>query len=121
VSRLACAAQVKPVCLLPVKDSRNEERSNNGTGFRLLIGDDDIDLQDAVLPLLGQRKTELVLRLLRGELPDAVSRDSQIPADTANRLRDWIASPGCVRSCGLSGVTRGCPQPAVTEPSMHRR
>ncbi len=27
-----------------------------------------------------QRKTEVVLRLLRGEPPDAVSRDSQIPA-----------------------------------------
>ena len=33
-----------------------------------------------------QRKTELVLRLLRGEPLDAVSRDSQIPA---HELESW--------------------------------
>lgn len=33
-----------------------------------------------------QRKTELVLRLLRGEALDAVSRDSQIPA---HELEGW--------------------------------
>jgi transposase len=33
-----------------------------------------------------QRKTELVLRLLRGEPLDAVSRDTQIPA---NELETW--------------------------------
>ncbi len=33
-----------------------------------------------------QRKTELVLRLLRGEPVDAVSRDSQIPA---HELESW--------------------------------
>ena len=33
-----------------------------------------------------QRKTELVLRLLRGEALDAVSRDSQIPA---HELESW--------------------------------
>jgi transposase len=33
-----------------------------------------------------QRKTELVLRLLRGESLDAVSRDSQIPA---HELESW--------------------------------
>lgn len=33
-----------------------------------------------------QRKTELVLRLLRGELIDAVSRESQIPA---HELEAW--------------------------------
>jgi transposase len=34
----------------------------------------------------AQRKTELVLRLLRGEPLDAVSRDTQIPA---NELETW--------------------------------
>jgi hypothetical protein len=33
-----------------------------------------------------QRKTELVLRLLRGEAIDAVSRDSQVPA---HELESW--------------------------------
>ena len=33
-----------------------------------------------------QRKTELVLRLLRGEALDAVSRDSQVPA---HELEGW--------------------------------
>ena len=33
-----------------------------------------------------QRKTELVVRLLRGELLDAVSRDSQVPA---HELEGW--------------------------------
>src|SRR5215467_14051167 len=33
-----------------------------------------------------QRKTELVLRLLRGEALDAVSRDSQVPA---HELESW--------------------------------
>jgi transposase len=33
-----------------------------------------------------QRKTELVLRLLRGETLDAVSRDSQVPA---HELEGW--------------------------------
>jgi hypothetical protein len=33
-----------------------------------------------------QRKTELVLRLLRGEALDAVSRESQIPA---HELESW--------------------------------
>ena len=33
-----------------------------------------------------QRKTELVLRLLRGELLDAVSRESQVPA---HELESW--------------------------------
>ena len=33
-----------------------------------------------------QRKTELVLRLLRGEPLDAVSRESQVPA---NELESW--------------------------------
>jgi len=33
-----------------------------------------------------QRKTEVVLRLLRGEALDAVSRDSQIPA---HELESW--------------------------------
>src|SRR5919108_387623 len=34
----------------------------------------------------AQRKTELVLRLLRGEALDAVSRDSQVPA---HELESW--------------------------------
>ena len=34
----------------------------------------------------AQRKTELVLRLLRGEAWDAVSRESQVPA---HELEDW--------------------------------
>ena len=33
-----------------------------------------------------QRKTELVLRLLRGEALDAVSRESQVPA---HELESW--------------------------------
>jgi transposase len=33
-----------------------------------------------------QRKTELVLRLLRGEAVDAVSRESQVPA---HELESW--------------------------------
>jgi len=33
-----------------------------------------------------QRKSELVLRLLRGEAPDAVSRESQVPA---HELEGW--------------------------------
>ena len=31
-------------------------------------------------PWSAQRKTELILRLLRGEVLDAVSRESQVPA-----------------------------------------
>jgi transposase len=34
----------------------------------------------------AQRKTELVVRLLRGEPVDAVARDSQVPA---HELEDW--------------------------------
>ena len=34
----------------------------------------------------AQRKTELVLRLLRGDLLDAVSRESQVPA---HELESW--------------------------------
>ncbi len=34
----------------------------------------------------AQRKTELVLRLLRGEALDAVSRESQVPA---HELESW--------------------------------
>src|SRR5262245_57432069 len=34
----------------------------------------------------AQRKTELVVRLLRGEPLDAVARDSQVPA---HELEDW--------------------------------
>ena len=38
-----------------------------------------------------QRKTELVLRLLRGEALDAVSRESQVPAHAGPRARELEA------------------------------
>src|SRR5207249_11409706 len=44
-----------------------------------------LSLHDA-LPICVQRKTELVLRLLRGEALDAVSRESQVPA---HELESW--------------------------------
>ena len=39
-----------------------------------------------------QRKTELVLRLLRGEALDAVSRESQVPAHELESF--WRPEPG---------------------------
>ena len=47
-----------------------------------------------------QRKSELVLRLLRGEALDAVSRESQVPA---HELESWKRIPDIV-----SVVTRLC-------------
>src|SRR5262245_4456323 len=38
-----------------------------------------------------QRKTELVLRLLRGQALDAVSRESQIPAHELRRLEARVS------------------------------
>jgi len=39
-----------------------------------------------------QRKTELVLRLLRGEALDAVSRESQVPAHESSRAGSACSS-----------------------------
>jgi hypothetical protein len=47
-----------------------------------------------------QRKIELVLRLLRGEALDAVSRESQIPAHELERAGSacfWTPAPGVSR------------------------
>src|SRR4029453_5422101 len=41
-----------------------------------------------------QRKTELVLRLLRGEPLDAVSRDSQVPAHELESWKPAFLEPG---------------------------
>jgi transposase len=44
------------------------------------------DTEDLPERWSAQRKTELVLRLLRGEVLDAVSRDSQVPV---HELESW--------------------------------
>ncbi|MGH7429925.1 MAG: DUF1153 domain-containing protein [Candidatus Methylomirabilaceae bacterium] len=52
-----------------------------------------------------QRKTELVLRLLRGEALDGVSRESQVPA---HELESWKRS---VLEHGMRGLkSRGDPE-----------
>ena len=42
----------------------------------------------------GQRKTELVLRLVRGEALDAVSRESQVPAHELERWQRIFLEQG---------------------------
>jgi len=50
-----------------------------------------------------QRKTELVLRLLRGEALDAVSRENQIPA---HDLASWVVMPSAILRRPLSSAWR---------------
>ena len=57
-----------------------------------------------------QRKTELVLRLLRGEALDAVSRESQVPA---HELESWKRGSSASSPFSCSG-TEGGRLPAST-------
>jgi hypothetical protein len=56
-----------------------------------------------------QRKTELVLRLLRGEALDAVSRDSQVPAHELEGWKRVFLETGArgLKSCGIGSVASG--------------
>ena len=60
-----------------------------------------------------QRKTELVLRLLRGEPLDAVSRDSQIPA---HELESWKREERAEQSKDQPQAPR--PSPVLQRPGI---
>jgi transposase len=59
-----------------------------------------------------QRKAELVLRVLRGEALDAVSRESQIPAHELERWhRIFRASADCARGPRRRSASSSWPAP----------
>lgn len=60
----------------------------------------DAELKELPERWSAQRKTELVLRLLRGESLDSVSRDSQVPA---HELEQWQRS---FLDAGMRGLKR---------------
>jgi transposase len=62
-----------------------------------------------------QRKTEVVMRLLRGEPLDAVARDSQIPA---HELEGWKR---VFLETGTRGLKTRADQRSETSPSPGRR
>src|SRR5713101_7399939 len=64
-----------------------------------------------------QRKTELVMRLLRGEALDAVSRESQVPAHELERWQRIFLEQG---KRGLRTKAEPEERELITAPSMPR-
>lgn len=88
------------VCLLRVQEDKNEERSNKSMGVRVLIVDDDIDLRETVVRLLGRFGYSCLtassgaeaMQGIEAESPDLVVTDLHMPGI------DGVAVARCARA-----------------------